>query len=46
VDVSPVHLWRHDTGAVTIRELNGSSIIGYHNFGNVEPVWNNRGRAD
>jgi hypothetical protein len=31
-------LWRHDLGQVVTWELDGGTIIGYHDFGHVDPV--------
>ena len=32
-------LWRHDSGLPITWELDGGSIIGYHAFPVVDPVW-------
>ncbi len=32
-------LWRHDSGLPITWELDGGSIIGYHAFPTVDPVW-------
>jgi hypothetical protein len=32
-------LWRHDSGLVITWKLDGGSIIGYHGFGTVDPIW-------